>query len=899
MKNPKLFYFLLILLAFPFVTMAQRISSTINSGWLFHHGDVEINHTEPDFESWTKENLPHTWNNRDAFDEESGFYQGPGWYAKVLNAPEEWKKKQVYLDFEGANQETEVYLNGKKIGTHIGGYTAFRFNLSPHLKFGQPNLLTVRVTNEPNEDIPPLRMDYTFFGGIYRNVSLIVVEPIHFDLSNHASEGVFTKINSVSKSEAEVSLFGRIVNTQEKARNILVETSLIDKDQQVVVSDSRPFTVLPGETKDFTSSNLVLTHPSLWSPDSPYLYTVLTRIYSFEKEHKKEVLDELVLPLGLRWYEFDDQNRFILNGKPLKLVGANRHQDMPGIGSALLNEHHRNDYQHIRDLGMNFVRLAHYPQAKAVYETCDRLGLLVWTEMPGTVRITQSEAFTENSLNMQREHIRQTRNHPSVVFYGYMNEVMIQLFGGGNRKMPEAERRQIADATVELAEKLEALTKEEAPSHNTVMAVHYTSYIDDGYNQYGLADVPDVLGWNLYFGWYYGDMEDLTTYLADQHERFPHRPLIMSEYGPGADVRNHSDTPLPWDFTEDYQLVMHESYLTQMMNMPWLAGFAAWNFADFGSERRGDALPQINQKGLVNHDRSEKAVTNLYRAWFSDQPILHIALRNYTQRGGIEDRAGSGAGTHPVKIYSNADKVELFLNGTSLGTKAVTGHQVVFEVPFEDGSNLLAAVDDRGVTDEIEIDYVLYSRPLVADKPKSIAVNVGAHWSYQDPSTKKLWLADRTYTPGLWGYVGGKPRIQTGGRQNKTGISNDILGTQNDPLFQTFVEGIQSYRFDVKQALYEVEICFTEPNRRTREEPLIYNFEMGMETDLGAGERVFSVEINGKRVLYDLNLARQYGPLRAATYRFRIFAEGDEGINVKFVPREGDPVLSGISVTPL
>jgi beta-galactosidase len=884
------------------VSSAQRVNSVINTGWLFHQGEIEFTDDAPDFEQWTKVNLPHTCNRDDAFDEVEGYYQGPGWYARVLNIPSEWRDKQVFIHFEGANQETEVYLNGKIVGTHIGGYTAFRFNLSSHLQFGQANLLTVRVTNAYNEDVPPLQMDFTFFGGIYRDVSLIVADPVHFDLENDASDGVFTRVNSVSHEQADISLVGKIVNADPQRRTVLLETKILDAEHKVVVEDSREVALSAGQSAEFETRAMVIQNPSLWSPNSPYLYTVVTRIYSSGRN--RELLDEVVLPLGLRWYEFDAQNRFILNGEVLKLVGANRHQDMEGLGSALENEHHRNDYAQLKSLGMNFIRTAHYPQARAVYEACDRLGLIVWTEMPGTARITRSEAFTENCLNMQREHIRQTRNHPSVVFYGYMNEVMIQLLGGGSRNMPEEERSEIAAATVELAEKLEALTKAEAPDRKTVMAVHYTShfkYINyDGYNKYGLADVPDVLGWNLYFGWYYGDMEDLTPFLEDQHKRYPDRPLILSEYGPGADVRNHTDTPKPWDFTEDYQVLMHESYLQQLMSMPFVAGFSAWNGFDFGSEKRGDAIANVNQKGLFNHDRSEKAVASLYRAWFSNEPVLHIALRNYTERAGIEDAAGSAVSSHSVKVFSNADTVELIVNGVSLGSKAVSATRtVVFNVPFKDGSNLLKAVDNNGLTDQIRMDFALHTRPLVGGERKPIAVNVGAHFSFRDPSTRELWLADRPYTPGLWGYEGGEPLVRTGGRQPRTGIGNKISGTANEPLFQTFVEGIESYRFDVQPGQYEVKVCFIEPNRRTNEEQLIFNLGADEHSEVSDSARVFSMEINGVRVLNNLNLARQYGPLHAVTYRFRIFAKDQQGIRVKFIPEEGEPVLSGIAVTPL
>lgn len=882
--------------AIPFVMVSQRINTTINTGWLFHKGDVDISTEKFASDRWNYVNIPHTWNNEDAFDEEDGFYQGPAWYAKVINIPSKWETSQVYLHFGGANQETDLYLNGKKIGNHIGGYTAFRFNISPYLEFGKDNLLTIRVTNALNDDIPPLRMDYTFYGGIYRDVNLIVTDEIHFDMDNNASDGVFTKLDEISKNNAKISVTGNLINDSKQKQKLRLETQIIDRENKVVVSKNIKASLAAGKTFDFKIDDLEIQNPNLWSPDDPYLYKVISRIYSNDKSER--LLDQLITPLGLRWYEFDDQNRFILNGKPTKLIGANRHQDKPEKGSALSDDDHRNDFKHIKDLGMNFVRLAHYPQDQAVYDACDRLGLMVWSEMPGTVKITQSEAFTNNSLNMQREHIRQTRNHPSLVFYGYMNEVMIRLFSGRNKNMPEAERRQIADATVELAKKLETLTKKEAPDHKTVMAVHYTSNFDDGYNKYGITDVPDVLGWNLYFGWYYGDKEDFTPYIAEQHERYPDRPLIISEYGPGADIRNHSETPKPWDFTEDYQVIMHESYLKQMMDMPYLAGFAAWNFANFGSERRGDAIPNVNQKGLVNHDRSEKAVTNLYRAWFSKKPVLHIGLRNYTQQAGIEDESGKGFSSSSVKIFSNADNVELWHNGVSLGTKTVSLHTVSFDVPFRNGQNQLYAKDNNGLEDEIEVSFDLYPRSLRSGTPKEIAVNVGAHWSFYDPADKVLWMADRKYSPGLWGYEGGEPLIRGGGRQPKTGISNDILGTENDPLFQTFNEGISAYRFDVEEGIYEVEICLIEPNRKTPDEELIYNLSTNEEKKIKEGSRVFTVAINDNTVLSELNLAQNFGPLRAVTYKFQVFAKGKDGLKIEFMPIEGEPVLSGIRIRP-
>lgn len=890
-------FFLSLTVLVPCGTFAQRIDRTINSSWLFHKGDVDSLPMDAPFEAWTPVHLPHTWNIADVQDEARGYYRGPGWYAKVLRIPADWKNKQVFLHFEGANQEATVFLNGKQLGHHIGGYTAFRFNLSPYLNFGDENLLTVRVTNELKDSIPPLSGDFTIYGGIYRNVRLIVTDPVHFDMDNDASDGVFTVIHDVSHEQARVALEGALVNDQNQPRSVRLETRIVDAQRTVAASDVLDLSLNAGERVDFQTVEMTLQNPNLWSPESPYLYDVDVRIVDAADG---ALLDELTLPLGLRWFEFDEHNRFVLNGKPIKLIGANRHQDMPGKGSALSDEDQRNDFTKAKDLGFNFVRLAHYPQAQEVYRTCDQVGLLVWSENPIVNQISpaeqveSSEEFTSNCLTMQREHIRQTRNHPSVVFYGYMNEILLRPLKW--KLTPEA-LDQVAQNTLELAKKLNVLTKEEAPGRKTVMAVHY----DEAYNKYGLADVVDVIGWNLYFGWYYETKEDFGPFLDEQHKKYPNRPLIVSEYGPGADVRCRTESPVLYDFTEDYQLVMHESYLKQMMDRPFVTGSAAWNLFDFGSEGRRDTIRSVNQKGLHTFDRKEKNVCGLYRARFSGEPVVFITLRHDPKQGGIEDAAGAGTSTHPVKIYSNASDVELFLNGTSLGKQPVDTYAVTFDVPFRDGVNRLKAVGSNGVEDERQIDYALYTRPLNATHTprEEIAVNVGAHYSFYDPESEILWMPDRAYTDGLWGYIGGGLFRKYDGRKMIPKISDNILGSTQESLFQSFNEGIKGYRFDVADGLYELTLCFVEPDSDHPQEPLIYTFSDPKEPKSKTAARVFSVEINGTQMLDDLNLAREFGPLEAVTCRFRVYAKDQNGIDVKFLPVQGDPVLSGIRIRPL
>ncbi len=882
--------FILILVSFcSNIIMAQRINTTINSAWKFHKGDINAAVKNLNTEEWQIVNLPHTWNVEDAFDEAPGYYRGIGWYVKELSVPPEWKGKSVVLKFEGANQKAEVFLNGNLIGSHVGGYTAFCFDISDSLKYGAENTVAVKLNNEYDENIPPLNADFTFYGGIYRNVRLIVAEPVHFELCNDASDGVFVETPLVNEQNAMVTVSGSVVNRTSKSKKVIVETSIIDKSGKVVAQETSKLSLSPNSKNDFSLDKLHIPAPKLWSPDSPYLYQTITQIR--ENSKAATIFDKMVLPVGFRWYEFDSEGAFWLNGKPLKLVGASRHQDFKGLGNALPDRYHFNDYKKIKDLGLNFVRLAHYPQAPEVYRTCDELGLIVWSEIPVVSDITESKDFTLNCLNMQREHIRQTRNHPCIVFYGYMNEVLIRLQYG--RGLTDEARQQAINARLDLAKQLNALTKTEAPGRYTVMAMHNSPM----YNESGLADIPDVVGWNLYFGWYYGDVDDLTKFLAEQHSLYPKRRMIVSEFGPGADVRIHTKTPEPWDYSEDYQYVMHASYLKQMMNMPYLAGFAAWNFADFGSNGRADAIPFVNQKGLLNFDRTEKDICGLYRAYFSPEPVVHIASHNYTYRTGIEDSEGAGICTDSIKIFSNQEKIELILNGKTLGQKQVKDHEANFEVPFIKGKNLLTAVDENGHSDQIQIDYTIIPVHLDSIGVKELAINVGSDVSFYDPGTKIMWIPDREYTPKAWGYVGGAP-YTVKQRQLKTGISQNILGTDCNPLFQTFDEGITSYRFDVPDGKYKLTLCFQEYISRNRQNNM-YNLSNNDSSEGAAESREFDVSINGKNVFDKLNLERDYGSLRAVTFDFIINAENGTGIKVGFQPVTGKAVLSGIRIVNL
>ena len=869
---------------------AQRLNVTINSGWYFHKGDISL--AENDFSSnlWERINLPHTWNNHDAFDEVKGYYRGIGWYAKQLPIPEQWKNNRVILHFEGANQTAEVFVNGKSVGTHKGGYTAFNFDITSLLKFRENNILQIKIDNKHDPNIPPLNADFTFYGGIYRNIRLLVTNPIHFDVTNYASDGVFIETPLVNSQQASMTVRGDVVNHSTVNKNLLIETVLYDETGKEVTKKSVKLDVKAAEKAPFIIKDLQVTNPELWSPESPYLYRSITRVIDPAKTNV--IYDEFSHPVGFRWFEFSGKDGFKLNGKKYDLKGANRHQDFEGLGNALPDVYHRNDFERIKSLGFNFVRLAHYPQAPEVYRACDELGLLVWTEIPIVNEITDSKDFTENCLNMLKEQIRQTYNHPSVILYGYMNEILIKMLS--DKKLTEPERTKIATDTRNLALKLNTLAKEEAPNRNTVMAIHY----DDGYNQYEVSTIPDVIGYNLYFGWYYDNLQDLTSFLDKEHAHYPNRPIIVSEFGADADVRIHALEPRPWDFSEEYQIVLNTSYLKQLAALPYLAGYALWNFADFGAENRADAIPFINQKGIFNYNRTEKDVIGLFRATNLTEPVLQFASCNYTSRCAMENLPNTGICRSPITVFSNGKQVKLILNGKEIGEKEVIDRQVSFDVPFINGKNILEAQDDRNRRDYLTINYTVIPTNLTSWEGDALAVNVGSYVTFVDPETKIIWIPDKQYTQESWGRIGGNI-FQRNDRQIKIGISDNILETNCNPLYQTFVQDIERYRFDVKDGVYCITLCFVENNSRAPTKDIIYNLSNTEKEKMPAGAREFDVIVNGVTAIEKLNLSRDYGNLRAVQIDVITQAVNGSGIEVKFNPVVGKPTLSGIRIHKL
>lgn len=860
----KSFYLFILALCWSHNLTAQRNIQTINAAWEFT--SEKDNKTEI-------VNIPHTWNAEDAFRDGKEYFRGKGTYRKSLFIPQEWQHKRAFLKFEGSNQITSVFVNDKKVGEHRGGYTGFVFDISEALKIGEENQVRIEVDNAHHTDIPPLDADFNFYGGIYRDLQLILTDRIHFELENEASGNMLIKTPEVSAEMAQVTFETKIVNDSEVARNLQVNVDIFNPEKQKIETLSKNIELSQGETKSVNFSKEI-NNPELWSPDSPNLYQAVAKI---SEDNSEVVLDELDSRFGLRWFEVSTEKGFVLNGKPIKLIGANRHQDFEGLGNALPNKLHRSDYKTIKEMGANVIRTAHYPQDPEVYKICDELGLLVWSEVPVINDVTDTDAYHEVSLKMQREQILQFFNHPSIVMWGYMNEIFIRLVF--NNQMTEEEKEAKIKTSVSLAEKLEKETKKLDPARLSVMALHENEL----YNESGIADIPDVIGWNLYFGWYSPGLQSFGEFLDEQHKRYPDRPLFISEYGPGADSRIQTDQPKPWDYSEAYQLKLHRSYLNQVQQRDYVFGMTAWNFADFGSSFRQDSRPYINQKGLVNIDRSKKDIFYYYQARLLEEPFIYIAGKNYEKRYPKDENDRI-----VISVFSNKEEVKLNVNNTDL-TSAVEDGIAVFELSLPEGKHQLTATADT-VSHSREISVKFRKNLLPQIEENELLVNVGAHVNFTDEITSEIWISDQEYKNGSFGYIGGSVY-----QKNDTkfqGTASDIQGTENDPLFQTMREGMKAYKFDVKQGIYRVTMLFAEPEFNASQEN-IYNLSEAQK-EATEGLRSFDVKINGQMLSRDLNLARDYGRIRAVEISYVIKTK--DGILVEFEENSGKSVLSGIKL---
>lgn len=888
MKYPN-YFFTIILLLNTLLSFSQTEKESINDSWRFIKEDVS-GAVNSDFNDslWQKVNLPHTWNSIDAYTSRQ-YFRGIGWYRKELNLTKKYADKKLFISFEGVFLKADVFVNGKLVGQHKGGYTAFSFDISDYVTIPGKNTVSVKVDNSKKLDLPPISGDYTMFGGIYRDVYLISTNKIHFDQINFGTNGVFVDAPIVNNNEATVSIKGAISNQSDENRNLILLSKVIDNSGNLITEIKSKIKVNAGATTNFQQASKKLNNPNLWSTENPYLYSVQTSILSDEKNPVQYDLQQN--PLGLRWFRFSSDSGFQLNGKYLKLIGAARHQDFMGLGNALDNDLNRRDIELLKAMGGNFIRISHYPQDPVVLEMCDKLGIVVWEETPLGNNFYDSKELKTTCISSLIEMIRQNYNHPSVVIWGYMNEI-----GLGTAKLTDKEKQKtIFTITAQFAKELDSIVH--AEDKYRLSAIAQNSGGKDYYLDYGMSTTPNVIGWNTYYGWYKGNFNQFGDFMDKMHDETPNIISMISEYGAGGDARLHSLHPEQFDFSIEWQQQYHESYLNQIFDRKFISGAAVWNFIDFNAASRQESMPHINNKGLLYNNRTPKDVYFLYQAWLLKSPVIHIASRDWPIRKGIQLLASDSFVVQSVKIYSNLEKVELFQNGKSLGVHNTNKGVAVWDIPFVNGKNFLFAKgvnENSSFQDGMEIYFEIIPLLLnqINDKSFELAVNVGSNCFFIDPINNTTWLPDQEYKSGSFGYVGGEVFRSS---ETRIGHQSEVNLTRNVPLYQTFRYGLSAYKFDVPDGEYEVELHFSDLANKTQKS--IYDVNDKEEVSKEISE--FNVAVNGVKILEDFSPTLQYGALNAIVKSYVVTSKELKGFVISFEHKKGNTLLNAIKVRRL
>ncbi len=657
--------------------MELRRKINLNDWWVFSKECNFIPKKLP--EDWEIVCLPHTWNADDGQDGGADYYRGPCWYATELESPQREADDRVYLEFDGANSVTTVYLNGRQVAYHEGGYSRFRADVTEALE-EEDNLLAVCVDNSERSNVYPQTADFTFYGGLYRDVNLIVAPGTHFELDYWGADGLTVS----AKTDGSVSLRAYVANAQEGDS---VQFEILDAEGKTAAEGFTP-------AKSECRMELMIPDVHLWQGvEDPYLYRVTARIV-----RHNEAVDAVSTRLGVREFRVDPEKGFFLNGRSMPLRGVSRHQDRLGIGNALRKEDHEEDARLIRELGANTVRLAHYQHNQAFYDACDELGLIVWAEIPFISVMNRDPAAHENCRSQIQELVYQNFNHPSICFWGISNEITI----GG--ELP---------GLVDNLKDLNALVKSMDPTRLTTMAQVSMLPMDSEMNR-----ITDVVSYNHYFGWYGGKMEQNEVWLDEFHEKNPDRPLGISEYGAEGIITYHNDDPKSRDYSEEYQALYHEHMAAVIEKRPYLWATHIWNMFDFGCDARDEGgVKGRNNKGLVTFDRTiKKDSYYVYKAYWSSDPFVHLCSKRYAQRTADEIT---------VKVYSNQPSVTLTVNGVELETKQGSKVFLFEHVSLKDGWNTLIA-RSGSCTDSMTVEKVKEANPsyvLIDDDDGEYAMN--------------------------------------------------------------------------------------------------------------------------------------------------------------------------------
>ena len=625
----------------------------INDNWtFFKEGAPETVH------------LPHTWNAVDGQTGPAPYYRGECLYKKEFDRPETDKGEQVYIEFRGVNSSARVLVNGKEAGKHDGGYSTFRINITDKLE--AYNIMEVYADNTPNDRVYPQRADFTFYGGIYRDVYMIITDGVHFDMEDHGGSGFYITPHLCGK-DAFVTFEAHITGAADRV-TVLVEG----------VGETELSLAEINGTNRAGQGSIKITDVHRWDGvKDPYLYTATATVYKNGKE-----VDRISDRFGCREYSFDPEKGFFLNGMSYPLHGVSRHQDRAGVGNALTKEMHEDDMEIILSMGANSIRLAHYQHDQYFYDLCDEKGMIVWAEIPYIT--VHMENGRENSIEQMKELILQNYNHASIICWAISNEITLQG---------------VTDDLMENHRILNELIHKMDPGRVSAMANLFLLETDSP-----LVTLPDIRGYNLYYGWYVGEVTDNDTWFDDFHAKYPDTVIGLTEYGADSVITLQSPKPEKGDYTESYQAVYHEHMLEMFSERPYLWGTYCWNMFEFAAAGRDEAGdPGKNHKGLVTFDRKQKKdAFYIYKAWWTEEPFIHLCGRRYHDR--LEP-------VTEIKVYSNQKEVTLYVDGKEAG-RLKGEHVFRFEVPISGVHRIKASVSGTDITEEMEIAKVSEPNPI-------------------------------------------------------------------------------------------------------------------------------------------------------------------------------------------
>jgi beta-galactosidase len=836
---------------------------------------------------WQTVNLPHTWNAKDAagLHVTEPYKRGRGWYRLEFATPTQGARH--WLEFGAASMVADVWLNGKKLGQHKGGFTAFRFDVTDKLVEGDKNVLLVKTDNsEPKQSddltaIIPLAGDFNVSGGLYRHVALISTrEPVHFDLGDFGGSGVYATTMSIADGNATVNVRTKLKSDSRRDGTYKVRVSLLDADGTVAESAQRSVSLQAAESAE-VDQDLKVVKPRLWQGvEDPYQYKLVAELLTADDT----VIDNVVQDFGIRQVRFDPGHGFFLNDKYVRLRGVAIHQDFLGKGWAMTNGDVDESLALVKEIGANAIRLGHYPFNKYVLESVNKMGLVAWAEVPFGIGSTvqpplqlgvesancpkddPTDAFMANAKQQLQELIRQQYNHAAIAMWSVGNEI---TFLHKECKEPWY------DNVTPVLKELHALAKREDP-HRVTTVADFTEKAEPPQNgsYIEVAGITDIWAINQYYLWYSGAVSGLGERFDALHLRFPKNPIGMSEYGAGAALTHHTDnlqggpaevinTGVPVLYQpEEYAGYVHEQNYGLLLSRPYLWGHFVWAMFDFGSglRKEGDA-EGVNTKGLVTFDRkTRKDPFYFYKANWSTEPVVHITGRRYTDRAyGVAD----------VRIYSNADSVQLSVNGNTVET--LVQDQCVLKTCVFKNVRLRQGVNELVVTGSREgretRDSVKWSL-----NTQGVNIAAGQLTTGFKSSAGVRFGSDNFFTGGEGDWLVEKG---TQGVEDRTAVCH----TASPDLFKNFRKGHFSYNIPLADGIYLLNLGFLEPDRGTK-----------------VGERIFDVVANGSVKLADFDVIKAAVSYRTASTRtFPVKVSGGY-LKLEFIPKQGEAIVSNIMI---